>query len=56
LRTTPKQMFESLLCARVFREGAENGARGGRAPISISEFGFIGTEISSLFASFAPFA
>jgi hypothetical protein len=39
LRTTPKQKLESFLCARVFREGAENRARGGRAPILISEFG-----------------
>ena len=29
--------FERLT---IFREGAENGARGGRAPFSISEFGF----------------
>jgi hypothetical protein len=30
--------LEAFQCARVFREGAENCARGGRAPLSISEF------------------
>jgi hypothetical protein len=32
-----KELFSAY---EVFREGAENGARGGRAPHSISEFGF----------------
>jgi hypothetical protein len=32
-------MFGFFRCVRVFREGAENCARGGRAPIPISEFG-----------------
>ena len=31
---------EKFLAPGVFREGAENSARGGRAPIPISEFGF----------------
>jgi ferredoxin len=29
----------TIPCTDVFREGAENSARGGRAPFSISEFG-----------------
>ena len=41
LRPTLTRTLETFLCARVFREGAENRARGGRAPVSISEFGFI---------------
>jgi len=40
LRVKLKRTLETILCARVFREGAENCARGGRAPVSISEFGF----------------
>jgi hypothetical protein len=39
LRVTLTWTLETLLCARVFREGAANCARGGRAPISISAFG-----------------
>ena len=30
---------ETFRCARVFRAGAENCARGGRAPVSLSDFG-----------------
>ena len=38
LRAMLARTFETIACVRVFREGAENGARGGRAPHAISEF------------------
>ncbi len=40
LRTTLSRTFDSFRCARVFREGAENSARGGRAPLSFPEISF----------------
>jgi hypothetical protein len=41
LCTTPSNLLVWNFFERptVFREGAENSARGGRAPFSISEFG-----------------
>jgi hypothetical protein len=39
LRVKLTQTLGSFQCARVFREGAKNCARGGRAPFSIWEFG-----------------
>ncbi len=38
LRVKLARTLEAFRCVRVFREGAENNIRGGRAPISISEF------------------
>jgi hypothetical protein len=37
LRAMLSRTLETVRCARVFREGAENNARGRRAPYSISE-------------------
>jgi hypothetical protein len=47
LRVTLTWMLEICRCARVFREGAENCARGGRAPNPVSECGFIAGRAAS---------